>query len=140
MFRKIAIANDGSDGARGAFDCAVELASCFPAELHMISVEENLPQHAQTMMEVDDAKNAEDTCFGQLATQCKARAALRGLKLECTIRPGHEVETVVEFVREGQFDLLVIGFMGHSRVFDRVWGGTSQNLTRIAPCSILVVK
>jgi nucleotide-binding universal stress UspA family protein len=47
---------------------------------------------------------------------------------------------VVNFVREGQFDLLVVGFMGHSRVFDRVWGGTSQNLTRIAPCSILVVK
>jgi hypothetical protein len=57
IFKKIAIAHDGSDGARKAFDCAVELASCFHAELHMISVEENLPQHAQTMLEVDHAKD-----------------------------------------------------------------------------------
>ena len=140
MFKKIAIANDGSDGARKAFDSAVEIASYFHAELHMISVEEDLPRHAQTMLEVNDAKDSEDTYFGQLASQCRARAALRDVKLACTIQPGHEVETVVNFVREGQFDLLVVGFMGHSRVFDRVWGGTSQNLTRIAPCSILVVK
>jgi len=140
MFRKIAIAHDGSDGARKAFECAVELASRFQAELHMISVEEDLPQHAQTMLEVSDVKESEDSYFEQLATQCRARAALRDVKLACTIQPGHEVETVVNFVREGQFDLLVVGFMGHSRVFGRVWGGTSQNLTRIAPCSILVVK
>jgi nucleotide-binding universal stress UspA family protein len=140
MFRKIAIAHDGSDGARKAFDCAVELACGFRAELHMISVEEDLPQHAQTMLQVSDVKESEDSYFEQLATQCRARAALRDVKLACTIQPGHEVETVVNFVREGQFDLLVVGFMGHSRVFGRVWGGTSQNLTRIAPCSILVVK
>ena len=140
MFRKIAIAHDGSDGACKAFDCALDLASSIYAELHMISVEENLPQHAQTMLEVTDAKDSEDSYFGQLATQCRARAALRGVTLACTIRPGHEVETVVNFVREGQFDLLVIGYMGHSRVFDRVWGGTSQNLTSVAPCSVLVVK
>jgi nucleotide-binding universal stress UspA family protein len=140
MFRKIAIAHDGSEGARKAFDCAVELAVSFHAELHMISVEENLPQHAQTMLEVNDAKETEDSYFGQLAILCRARAAVRGITLECTVRAGHEVETVVNFVREGRFDLLVVGFMGHSRVFDRVWGGPSQNLTRIAPCSILVVK
>jgi nucleotide-binding universal stress UspA family protein len=46
----------------------------------------------------------------------------------------------VQFVKERDFDVLVIGFMGHSRIFDRIWGGTSQNLARLAPCSVLVVK
>ena len=45
-----------------------------------------------------------------------------------------------ESVLKGHFDLLVVGFMGHSRVFDRIWGGSSQNLTRLAPCSVLLVK
>lgn len=140
MFRKIVIANDGSDGARKAFDCAVELASCFQTELYMISVEENLPRHAQTMLEASEAKETEDTYYGQLASQCKARAALKGVKLECSIRPGHEVESIVTFVREGQYDLLVVGFMGHGRAFGRIWVGTSQNLIRTAPCAVLVVK
>jgi nucleotide-binding universal stress UspA family protein len=50
------------------------------------------------------------------------------------------VETIVQFLNDRGFDLLVIGFMGHSRVFDHIWSGTSQNLARLAPCSVLVVK
>jgi nucleotide-binding universal stress UspA family protein len=140
MYKKILVANDGSDGARKAFDCAVELASCFQAELHMISVEENLPRHAQTMLEVREAKESEDTYFGQLATQCKLRAALRGVYLETAIRPGHEVQSIVSVAREGQFDLLIVGFTGRRGAFGRIWGGTSQNLANTAPCPVLVVK
>ena len=117
MYKKILVANDGSDGARRAFDFAVELASCFQAELHMISVEEHLPRHALTMTEVEEAKAVEDTYFGQLAMQCERRAGLRGVNLEWTIRPGHELETIVSFAREGQFDLLVVGFYGAQSCF-----------------------
>jgi nucleotide-binding universal stress UspA family protein len=39
-----------------------------------------------------------------------------------------------------QADLLVIGFMGHSRVLGRIMGGSAANLTRLAPCAVLVVK
>jgi nucleotide-binding universal stress UspA family protein len=46
----------------------------------------------------------------------------------------------VDFVKERKYDLLVIGFMGHSALYDRVMGGTCQNLVRLAPCSVLVVK
>jgi len=53
---------------------------------------------------------------------------------------GHEVETIIRHARDGDYDLLVVGFMGHSRVFGRIWGGTSQNLAKLAPCSVLVVK
>jgi hypothetical protein len=35
---------------------------------------------------------------------------------------------------------LVVGFMGYSTIFGHEWGSTSQNLTRLAPCAVLVVK
>lgn len=53
---------------------------------------------------------------------------------------GHEVKTVVEFVKRQQFDLLVVGSLGHSALYDRIMGGTCQRLVRLAPCSVLVVK
>jgi nucleotide-binding universal stress UspA family protein len=140
MFRKILIANDGSDGAQRAFNAAVELAVQLQSQLHMISVEEDLPRHAQTIDEVAEEKEAEDSYFGKLATQCKRRAALRGVRLECTIISGHEVRAIVEFIKQGAFDLLVVGFTGHSKLYDHLWGGTSQNLTRLSPCGVLVVK
>jgi nucleotide-binding universal stress UspA family protein len=42
--------------------------------------------------------------------------------------------------RDGKFDLLVVGFVGHSNVFGRVMGSTTQNLSRLSPCSVLIVK
>lgn len=140
MFEKILVAHDGSDGAQRAFDAAVELASRLKSKLHMISVEEDLPHYAETMLEVDEEKELEDSYFGQLAAQAKRRAALRSVTLECSIVPGHEVKAIVDFAAQGGFDLLVVGFLGHSAVYEHLWGGTSHNLTRMAHCSVLVVK
>ena len=36
--------------------------------------------------------------------------------------------------------LLVIGFMGHSRLYNAVIGGTSDRLVDHSPCAVLVVK
>ena len=141
MFEKILVAHDGSDGAQKAFDAAVELASRLRTSLHMISVEEDLPRYAETTMgEIDEVKEAEDTYFGQLAAQAKRRAALHSVPLEYSIVPGHEVKAIVDFATQGGFDLLVIGFTGHSAAYEHLWGGTSHNLTRMAHCSVLVVK
>lgn len=140
MLDKILIAHDGSDGAQKAFDAAVDLAARVKATLHMVSVEEDLPQYAQTIGEVAEQKEEQDSYFGQLAAQCRRRAALCGVDLESSVITGHEVKAIVDFVRDGHYDLLVIGYTGHSRIFDHLWGGTSQNLTRAAPCSVLIAK
>src|SRR5580658_1320678 len=114
MFENILIAHDGSDGAERAFDAAVELASRLHANLHMISVEEDLPRYAETMLEIDEEKEVEDTYFGQLAAQAKRRAELRSVTIECSIILGNEVKAIVDFATQRGFDLLVLGFTGHS--------------------------
>ena len=47
MYRKILIANDGSEGAAQALRAAIALARVLRAELHMVSVEESAapPDH-----------------------------------------------------------------------------------------------
>jgi nucleotide-binding universal stress UspA family protein len=140
MIGKILIAHDGSDGAEAAFDAALELASRFGAVLEMISVEERSIHDGETIDEVRGEIEEKDSYFEQLAAQSKRRAALSGVDLRTSIVSGHEVKAIVDFARERGFDLLVIGYMGHSRIYQHLWGGTSQNLARMAPCSVLVVK
>jgi nucleotide-binding universal stress UspA family protein len=140
MFDRILVAHDGSDGAQKAFDTAVELAAHLKASLHMISVEEDIPRYAETIVEVDEAKQVEDSYFAQLAAQAKRRAALHAVPLETSVVAGHEVKSIIDFAVQGRFNLLVVGFTGHSRIYEHLWGGTSQNLTRLSPCSVLVVK
>ena len=139
-FRKILVAYDGSEHARKALETAIQLAAVTGAELHSISVEEDLPKYVATVGEFEEVKRQRDAYFEQLTSEAKAMAWIHGVRSHTHVKAGHEVETIVRFCQEGDFDLLVIGFMGHSRIFERVWGSTSQSLTRLAPCSVLVVK
>ena len=140
MFQKILVAHDGSDHARKALTTAIGLAQSWHSELHMICVEEHLPHYAATLGEVLEEKGEEDTYFGALAKEARAEAAAAGVALGVVITPGHEAETVVKYATDNNFALLVIGFMGHSRVLGRIMGGSAANLTRLSPCSVLVVK
>jgi nucleotide-binding universal stress UspA family protein len=140
MFKKILVANDGSAGAKRAVELGADLASRYGAKLHSISIEEGLPHYAATIDEVEAVKEKENLFFEQVSQEAQAAAAAKGVELKAHVMPGHEVETIIQFCREGGFDLLIVGFMGHSRIFERIWGSTSQTLTRLAPCSVLVAK
>src|SRR5208337_4847137 len=138
MFKKILIANDGSEGAKKALRAAIALAKTFGAELHSISIKERPSHYAETVGEVMEEQEEAAALFARVTAESKDLAKQQGVNLECTVLAGHEVETIVRFAREGHYDLLVVGFMGHSRAFGRIWGGTSQNLAKTSPCSVLV--
>jgi nucleotide-binding universal stress UspA family protein len=140
MFKKILIANDGSEGAKKALRAALALAKTFGAEIQSISIKERPSHYAETVGEVMEEQEDADSFFARVSAEAKAMAAQDGVDLKYTVLAGHEVETIIRFARDGCFDLLVVGFMGHSRAFGRIWGGTSQNLARTSPCSVLVVK
>lgn len=140
MFKKILIANDGSDGARRALKTAIDLAKKYNAELHSISVEEGMPHYAATIGEIEEFRKEADEFFEKINNEAIEEAKKEGIKLYTKVQAGHEVETIVHYAKEGNFDLLVIGFMGHSKIFGRVWGSTSQNITKLSPCTVVVVK
>jgi nucleotide-binding universal stress UspA family protein len=90
--------------------------------------------------ELREEKDRADSYFGQLAEQCRTRAAIDSVDIETVIVPGHAVKVIGDFVRENAIDLLVIGFTGHSRIYEHIWGGTAHNLTGTVRCNVLVVK
>jgi len=140
MIERILIAHDGSDSARKAFDFAVDLAARLGAHLAMICVEEEIPRHAEVIDEFRAEKDRADSYFGQLAEHCRTRAGMRSVDLETVIVSGHAVKVIGDFVQQNAIDLLVIGFTGHSRIYEHIWGGTAHNLTSTVRCNVLVVK
>ncbi len=139
MFSKILIANDGSEGATKALDVAIKLAKRFRAELHMLSVEE-LPDFPATIDEVIEEKDEANHRFGAVIEQAQAKAKVQRVKLSAHVVAGHAVSSIVEFVARERFDLLVVGYMGHSALYNRLIGSTTDRLVEHAPCQVLVVK
>lgn len=140
MFKKILVAYDGSEGAKKALKTAINIAKEYNAELHSISVEEGIPHYAATIGEVEEFRKEANEYFKKINEEAIEEAKKAGIKLHVKVQAGHEVETIVHYAKEGNFDLLVIGFMGHSKIFGRVWGSTSQNITKLSPCTVMVVK
>lgn len=140
MYRKLLVAFDGSEGSRKALKRAITLARCFDAELHSISVEVDLPQYVATIGEFEEVKAQKDAYFNLLVREAIELAEAQGIQLTPHVVAGHAVDCIVDFCKEGAFDLLVTGFTGHSRIYERIWGGISRNLARFSPCSVLIEK
>jgi nucleotide-binding universal stress UspA family protein len=140
VIRRILVAHDGSDGARKAFDAALDLAQSLQAGVRVVCVEEDLPRYAENLEEMREEREETEAYFSAVTEQCRKRAALKGIDVEATIVAGHPVKAICDLTAADPVDLLVIGFTGHSRIYEHLWGGTSQGIVRMAHCSVLVVK
>jgi nucleotide-binding universal stress UspA family protein len=139
MFKKILIANDGSEGAFKALDAALRLAHSHKAQAHMICVEE-IQWIPGSREEVIGDKELADRKFAEVVVKAEAEAKRHRVKLLSHIVVGHAVAAIVDFVERDGFDLLVTGFMGHSALYNRMIGSTTDRLVELASCTVLVVK
>ncbi len=139
MFKKILIANDGSEGAARALSAAIRLAKLYDAELHMISVEE-LPAFPASVDEVIEEKAEANHIYEAVTLRAIAQANAEGRKLTAHVIVGHPVPAIAEFVEREGVDLLVVGYMGHSALYNRLIGSTTDRLVEHAPSAVLVIK
>ena len=139
MHKKILHGMDGSEGSFKALGEAIQLAKLYGAELYTIFVEE-MPQYPGTIGEVLEEKETADSHYAEMLARARAMADKEGIRLHARAVAGHEVKSIVETIKQKGFDLLVIGFMGRSALYDRVMGSTCSSLVRLAPCSVIVVK
>jgi nucleotide-binding universal stress UspA family protein len=139
MFKHIVVANDGSQGGQKALAIACDIAKLHGASLHMISVEE-IPNIPASIDEVIETKTAENHKFHDALAEAREIAKKKGVKLAAEVVAGHPVAAVIAFTKAKKAELLVVGFMGHSALYERIIGSTADRLVRLAPCPVLVVK
>jgi nucleotide-binding universal stress UspA family protein len=139
MYTRILAANDGSAGGRKALTAAIELARQTSAKIHMVTVEE-LPRFPASIDEVAEEKDEANHRFAPVIESARAEAAAARVTIEPHLVPGHVADAVIGLIKRLNIDLLVVGFMGHSRLYERIIGSTTDRLVRLAPCAVLVVK
>jgi nucleotide-binding universal stress UspA family protein len=105
----------------------------------MVTVEE-LPRFPASIDEIAEEKDEANHRFAPVIDAAKAEAKGAGAAIETHLVPGHVAEGVIGLIKQLKADLLVVGFMGHSQLYERIIGGTTDRLVRLAPCAVLVVK
>ena len=105
----------------------------------MVTVEE-LPWFPTSIDEVEEEKTEANHRLAPMIDAARSQAQAAGIAIETHVLPGHAVQAIVTLVKEQHFDLLVVGFMGHTRLYEQIIGSTTERLVRLAPSSVLVVK
>jgi nucleotide-binding universal stress UspA family protein len=139
MFSRILHANDGSAGAFKALDVAFSMARHYRSELHMVSVEE-MPWLPGTREEVLGDKELANHKYEGIVARAKEQARKQRVKLTTHLLIGHPVKALADFVAQNNFDVLVVGYVGHSPFYAALGGSTAERLVRLAPCMVIVVK
>lgn len=141
-WRKICCPVDFSEPARAALQLAAELARTFGAELTLFHAYQlpgyTLPEGSvvvspRMMQELADLAEAH-------LAEWKGLALSMGVAEVRTAKEvGEPALEIVEFARQGGFDLLVVGTHGRTGLRHALLGSTAERVVRRAGCPVLTV-
>ena len=139
VFENILVPLDGSEYSLNALEKAVQIAKKFDGRITLInvySVSSFNVNPSQVFAYVLEIRKSGELILAEGKKIVKAE----GLQVETFLKEGHIVEEILKMAREGNFDLIVIGAKGISRLKEILLGSVSYGVTTHAPCPVLIVK
>jgi CBS domain-containing protein/nucleotide-binding universal stress UspA family protein len=139
-FTNILVATDYSPGADYALVHAAMLARLIGARLVVLHV---LPARPPGRDPSDLWGSGEDTLAKEkerLAAHVAGLLADAGLTYAIEVTWGNPATATVELARKRKSDLIVIGAQGMSQRKDGLLGSVAENVLRVSPCALLIVR
>lgn len=140
MYKKILVGYDGSEGSKTALRHALSLAKTLRAEVWALWVRGSLPHYPETVDEIEEEREAAEAFFQKLAEELRAFSAAHGIEIHGDNRSGHPAQTILKYAEAGEFDLIVLGHQGHSGLWGRFLGHTTDKVSENAHCSVLITR
>jgi nucleotide-binding universal stress UspA family protein len=140
MFHKILVGYDGSKGGKTALERAAVAAKHYNAQLTALWVRQPLPKHADLPGESESEAEAAADYFEERKREVAELASQQNIKIACENRAGHAAKAIVDFAKEGGYDLIIIGHSDHSELWGRLLGDTADRIADHAYCSVLIIK
>jgi nucleotide-binding universal stress UspA family protein len=140
MYKKILVAYDGSEGSRKALGHALFLAKELGSQVSALWVRGSLPHYPETVDEVEEEKEATNKFLQRLITELMNISKEYGIDIQADAKAGHPAKTIVDYARERNFDLIVLGHRGHSGLWGSFLGHTTDKVSENAHCSVLIVR
>ena len=140
-WKRICCAVDFSEPSHLALQEAADLARRFDAELTLAHVYENPTAVASALdaPRLEHVERAGAELDGTLASW-RSEAGRASRPAHSVMLSGETAPELLRFLREGSFDVLVVGTHGRTGIRHLVLGSVAERLVREAPCRVLVVR
>jgi len=143
LFRRIAVATDGSTTAKAAVTMAIELAKTYRSELIILTVAPLVPVYAAPNAPFVAAPLPEGFAprYRELVQGAVQDAKAAGVtEVTGLCEQGVVVDEILAQVEEHRPDLLVVGSRGLTAAKRLLLGSVSTALVTHAACPVLVVR
>jgi nucleotide-binding universal stress UspA family protein len=155
-YRRILVPYDDSEYSKRALDYAVSIARAFNAQLHLLNVVEELDVTPRMERQyVISPKTGERETFQQylkelyqnmknsakemLEAQTK-QIDMEGAQTKTNVVLGHTASKIVEYIRQEEIDLVVMGTMGHKGISKFAGlGSVARKVSEDAPCPVILL-
>ncbi len=119
---KILVAYDGSDFATRALIAGGNIAQ----QMHL----------PLTVITVSDDNTSGENILSQASENLKDR----DITYDKVLESGETVNVILDFCKEGSYDLLVMGAYGHSKIRELIIGNTTVQIMRKVDCAVLMCR
>jgi len=155
LFEKILVPLDGSEHSLRALEIAVQTAKRFDGKitlLHVYSVGVRpivmpepttlTPPSVPIMAPADFSKVVEAArkAGTTILTDGENKVKAERIQVGTLLKEGHTVQEILKAARGSEFDLIVMGARGISKIREILLGSVSDGVIRNAPCPVLVTK
>ena len=141
MFKHILVAYDGSALSKKALDVAIGLAKTMGSKLSLVSVEEHLPTFPGDIGEIKEEKERQNNIFHKLQQKAGETVRENGIDTaHADVLVGHVSQSIISHAKSIQCDLIVMGHSGRSGVWGRFLGSTVEKVSRVAHCTVMIVR
>jgi nucleotide-binding universal stress UspA family protein len=141
---QVLVPTDFSQCSKSALDYGLALADRFGARLHLLHVVQDLALFIPDMVmvappvapSVTELKQAARAAFDRVIADNKLDPAT----LVCEVREGAPFYEILEYAKEANIDLIVMGTHGHTGLAHVLLGSVTAKIIRQAPCPVLTVR
>lgn len=145
MFERILVPVDGSDRALAAVELAVELQGKCDSELMLLCVYRHysLLEASMSMVNPERPENLDESMrqYAQgVVEHAKKHATEHGsAKVRGFVKSGPPARTIVNFAKDKNVDLIMLGSRGLGDVEGYLLGSVSHKVTSLSHCPTMVV-
>jgi universal stress protein A len=142
--RRILVPVDFSPHAEQALRYGAALAEKFGAELHLVHVFQDLAIYQTEVVSgappiLPPIEQLTASARGELERLVRAKN-LQRLDVHAEVVEGSPVEEVVDYARDKDIDLIVLGTHGRGWLAHALLGSVAEKVVRKAPCPVLTVR
>jgi nucleotide-binding universal stress UspA family protein len=141
---RILVPTDFSKHSHNALTYAVAFAEKFGAELYLLHVVQDLavfiPEAVAVAPPVTPPMEQMTAAVREALDRLVRENNLARLDVHCEVREGTPFYEIIQFARDTDIDLIVMGTHGHSGLVHVLLGSVTERVVRKAPCPVLTVR